>query len=150
MRDGDIVTKHTSVGSGFYLYKVGEEVYVNDIGVDDDKVVFRLQTVNAIEQTRNGRAQSQPYFAMVQYDFDRDFLRAADVSSLKKAISAVLATDDQVGAANQKTIELGQTIAQVEATFGKPTAVIKLGEKVIYTYKDVKVTFMNGKVSDVQ
>lgn len=150
VRNGEIVTKQTSAGPGFYILKAGDEVYVTDISVDDDKVVFRLRTVNAIEQTKDGRTQSQPFFAIVHYDFDRDSLRTADVPSLKKAISAILATGDQVAAVNQKTIELGQTIEQVEATFGKPLTVIKLGDKVIYTYKDIKVTFIKGKVADVQ
>ena len=49
-----------------------------------------------------------------------------------------------------KTIELGQSVEQVEAVFGKPINVIKLGDRLIYTYKDLKVTFTNGKVTDVQ
>jgi len=42
------------------------------------------------------------------------------------------------------------TTDQVESTLGKPDKVFNLGAKQIYVYKDVKVTFMNGKVSDVQ
>jgi hypothetical protein len=49
-----------------------------------------------------------------------------------------------------KTIALGQTPSQVTAIFGAPTKDIKLGAKEIYTYPDMKVTFVNGKVSDVQ
>ena len=33
---------------------------------------------------------------------------------------------------------------------GKPEKIFNLGPKQIYMYKDVKVTFLNGKVSDVQ
>jgi hypothetical protein len=48
------------------------------------------------------------------------------------------------------TIALGQTIDQVTAGMGQPTRVIDLGTKKIYVYKDMKVTFKVGKVSDVQ
>jgi hypothetical protein len=48
------------------------------------------------------------------------------------------------------TIALGQTVDQVTASFGQPTRVAKLGAKSIYYYKDMKVTFTNGKVSNVQ
>lgn len=48
------------------------------------------------------------------------------------------------------TIALGQTIDEVTAGFGQPQKVVKLGVKVIYVYKDMKVTFKNGKVSDVE
>jgi hypothetical protein len=48
------------------------------------------------------------------------------------------------------TVALGQTIDQVTAAFGQPTKVVKLGVKQIYFYTDMKVTFTNGKVSNVQ
>jgi hypothetical protein len=48
------------------------------------------------------------------------------------------------------TISLGETIDQVIAAFGQPVRVAKLGAKQIYYYKDMKVTFTNGKVSNVE
>jgi hypothetical protein len=48
------------------------------------------------------------------------------------------------------TIALGQTKDQVTAGFGQPTRIAKLGTKEIYYYKDMKVTFTNGKVSNVE
>ncbi len=53
-------------------------------------------------------------------------------------------------AAPPKTIALGQTVDQVVANFGQPQKVVKLGAKEIYYYSDMKVTFVNGKVTDVQ
>jgi len=53
-------------------------------------------------------------------------------------------------AAEPQTIEKGQTPDQVEAAMGKPDKIVNLGSKQIYVYKDLKVTFLNGKVSDVQ
>jgi hypothetical protein len=47
-------------------------------------------------------------------------------------------------------IEKGQTPDQVKAAIGVPDKIINLGAKQIYVYKDIKVTFINGKVSDVQ
>jgi hypothetical protein len=52
--------------------------------------------------------------------------------------------------ADPKTISLGQTPDQVTANFGQPDKIIKLGAKQIFAYKDMKVTFVNGKVTDVQ
>jgi uncharacterized membrane protein YgcG len=49
-----------------------------------------------------------------------------------------------------ETIQLGQTTDQVQGALGKPEKVVNLGPKMIYVYKDLKVTFVNGKVSDVQ
>lgn len=47
-------------------------------------------------------------------------------------------------------IALGQTIDQVTAALGPPLTIVDLGAKKIYKYKDMKVTFKEGKVSDVQ
>ena len=48
------------------------------------------------------------------------------------------------------SVELGQTTDQVQAALGAPTRVANLGPKVIYYYNGMKVTFKDGKVSDVQ
>ncbi|MGA2981241.1 MAG: hypothetical protein ABSD76_16750 [Terriglobales bacterium] len=47
-------------------------------------------------------------------------------------------------------IEKGQTPDQVVAAIGQPDKIVNLGAKQIYVYKDIKVTFINGKVADVQ
>lgn len=47
-------------------------------------------------------------------------------------------------------IKLGMTMGEVESALGKPDKKVNLGAKQIYYYKDMKVTFLNGKVSDVQ
>jgi hypothetical protein len=49
-----------------------------------------------------------------------------------------------------KTIALGQTIDEVVAMLGQPEKIAKVGAKEIYYYKDLKITFQSGKVSDVQ
>lgn len=47
-------------------------------------------------------------------------------------------------------ISEGQTIDQVAAALGQPLKKAEVGTKEIYYYKDLKVTFVNGKVKDVQ
>jgi hypothetical protein len=53
-------------------------------------------------------------------------------------------------AAEPASIEKGMTTDQVEAAMGKPEKKVTLGTKQIYYYKDMKVIFLSGKVSDVQ
>jgi hypothetical protein len=48
------------------------------------------------------------------------------------------------------TIDVGQTVDQVVAILGQPQRIAKAGAKQIYFYKDLKVTFTSGKVSDVE
>ncbi len=56
----------------------------------------------------------------------------------------------QAPAPEPQQIEKGQTPDQVVAAIGQPDKIVNLGAKQIYVYKDIKVTFINGKVSDVQ
>ena len=49
-----------------------------------------------------------------------------------------------------KTISKGQTKDVVVAILGQPSKVVKLGSKEIDVYPDMKVTFVNNKVTDVE
>jgi hypothetical protein len=48
------------------------------------------------------------------------------------------------------TLTLGLSIDQVRAIQGEPQKIVDLGAKQIYVYKDLKITFTDGKVSDIQ
>jgi len=65
--------------------------------------------------------------------------------------------DGGVGQAQQQApppepqqIEKGQSPDQVKAALGQPDKIVNFGSKQIFIYKDLKVTFLNGKVSDVR
>ncbi len=53
-------------------------------------------------------------------------------------------------AAQPVNIDVGQTIDQVTAALGAPLKMVNLGAKQIYVYKDMKITFKDGKVIDIQ
>ena len=48
------------------------------------------------------------------------------------------------------SIQMGQSVDQVQSELGAPTKVVNLGAKAIYFYKDMKVTFINGKVTNIE
>jgi hypothetical protein len=56
----------------------------------------------------------------------------------------------QLGGGDPPSISMGQTIDQVVAALGMPKSKVDLGAKQIYVYKDMKITFKGGKVSDVE
>jgi len=53
-------------------------------------------------------------------------------------------------AAAPATVSLGQTPKQVVAILGQPLKRAGVGARDIYLYKDLKVTFLKGKVEDIQ
>ena len=58
--------------------------------------------------------------------------------------------DATAGSKGPVTISFGQTIEEVVAILSQPEKVVDLGAKKIYVYKDMKITFTDGRVSDVQ
>jgi hypothetical protein len=51
---------------------------------------------------------------------------------------------------NRPLISEGQSIDEVIRALGPPLRVVDLGVKKIYTYKDIKIIFSQGRVSEVQ
>ena len=45
---------------------------------------------------------------------------------------------------------MGQSPDQVVAALGQPMQIFNVGTKMIYKYKSLKITFVNGKVTDVE
>jgi hypothetical protein len=72
---------------------------------------------------------------------------AAEQEVTKEVAAAPTAASAAAGPVN---ISVGASIDSVTAALGNPIRIIDLGAKKIYAYKDMKIIFMNGKVSDVQ
>jgi hypothetical protein len=53
-------------------------------------------------------------------------------------------------AAPPVTISLGQTPDQVVGLIGQPSRILNLGNKTVYVYKDMKVTFKLGVVTNIE
>ena len=64
--------------------------------------------------------------------------------------SMMLATTKEAKVTSPARVERGATLEEVETIFGKPEKVVCLDAKTIYVYRDLKVIFADGKVTDVQ
>ncbi len=154
------------------FFNKGEKVYPANLNVDvkNEKVVFDVVACDTCNQTN----PPTYYKAEVDFQFAQGFLEKGDVSKIEDTIGEVFQIDNsapdagqqaqQPAAADQQqpaaapaaapaqpvSIQIGQTIDQVVAALGQPDKMVNLGAKQIYVYKDLKVTFVNGKVSDVQ
>jgi hypothetical protein len=81
---------------------------------------------------------------------EKDVTAEAAQDSGGQASAAPGAPAAPAAPAQPASIELGQTTDQVKAAMGAPTRIANLGPKIIYYYSGMKVTFKDGKVSDVQ
>jgi hypothetical protein len=153
-------------------FQKGDKVYPTriEVSLDKGKISF---TVVACDSC-NGVNPPTSMKGEVVFEFAKGYLEKANVGEVEDTIGQVfsISSDDQQGQSGDasqqqqagqqqpaqpeqqqtepQTIQLGMTTDQVQAALGKPEKLFNLGSKQIYVYKDVKVTFLNGKVSDVQ
>jgi hypothetical protein len=69
---------------------------------------------------------------------------------VKRSIETVVADPRVASAVQSKTIKVGMGQDEVKQALGNPDKIVDLGVKQVFIYKDMKITFMEGKVSDIQ
>jgi hypothetical protein len=157
-----------------HLFAVGDKVYPTKIEVNLAKDTVSLgivacDTCNKTDPPTYNKAQ-------VVFQFPKGSLANTSAGQVEDVIGQLLSisadsgqqggdqggaqqggNDQGQGQAQQQApppepqqIEKGQTPDQVKAALGQPDKIVNLGAKQIYVYKDLKVTFINGKVSDVE
>ena len=156
---------------------VGEKVYVEkvDVNMKADKVAITIVECDSC----NGVNQQSLFKGVVSFEFAKGTLATADPAQVEDTIGAVFTIDNGSNGGQQNqdsgsqqqvqqdqqqqqppqqqapppepaSIQMGMTVDQVEAALGPPDKKVTIGAKIIYVYKDLKVTFTNGKVSDAQ
>jgi hypothetical protein len=143
-----------------------------EVGKDEVKIAFGYCSGDAGQAVR--------YTGQVVIEFPKDSLNTASVTQVEDKIAEVFSPDsgnNQQGqppneggqsqrSGNQRqtdnnqpapqdapSIEIGQTIEQVVAALGDPVNKLKgAGTKQIYFYNQpkLKITFVNGKVADIE
>jgi hypothetical protein len=124
-------------------------------GANEDQVdklvaeVFKVQPAEDAKQPADGGKQGQAAPAAAQAAAPPAAEPAAPAPAALPDIPPPPPPADQP-AAPPVTVSLGQTPDQVIAALGQPQKIVKLPKKETYYYKDLKVIFTAGKVSDVQ
>ena len=156
-------------------FQVGDKVYPVKIDVNVDKAKISMTVVSC--DSCNGINPPTSMKGEVVFQFAKGYLEKAGVGDIEDLIGKVflISNDDQQGQGDQgqqeqqqasapprqqqgppqqqaepQTVQMGMTTDQVQSVLGRPDKIFNVGAKQIYVYKDVKVTFQNGKVADVQ
>ena len=146
-------------------FDVGDKVYISKLDVNLGKDVISLWILECGQC--NGVAQTDSFRADLVFQFPRGALQKMDVPEVVDTISQVLAFEQPAetaqgpqpqsqqdqpegSSAQPQSIQVGQTMDQVLAILGEPVKKVDLGPKQIFVYKDLKVTFKDGKVADAE
>ncbi|MGA2420592.1 MAG: hypothetical protein ABSG69_10940 [Candidatus Acidiferrum sp.] len=152
----------------------GERVYITklDVNIKAERIVFAIVECD----TCNGVTTPANYKASITFQFPKGYLESANPTDVENTISQLLTIDNdssqqgggdaqggqgQQGGGQQAApepaapaqpvnITVGQTVEQVKAQLGDPQKTVNLGTKQILIYKDLKITFIKGKVTDVE
>lgn len=138
------------------ILKTGEAIWMTEsscssapIDLSQTRGVFinmTFVTQNAFEIIRDGNSTITPFIFTVRIPLGELVQMTGD--KLAAHLESLLSTNSI--AVNATTIRLGQTRQDVESILGAPERIFDAGPKVIYSYKSVKVTFVNGRVSDIE
>jgi hypothetical protein len=148
----------------------GEQFYVMNFEVRDDAVLVLLYSCNTYDDML--------YKADVQFPFPKGYLADVTLSQVQQAIGEVFEVAPPAAAsapppaepavqqpaqpaqpeesappaqpAEPVTLKMGDSTDQVSASMGQPDRIAKVANKEIYFYKDMKITFVDGKISDIQ
>lgn len=163
-----------SEGQTTHLFGKGEKVYPTklDVNVEKDTVAMNIVACDTCNNTNPPTYDK----AQVVFQFPKGSLAKASAGDVEDTIGQLLSISDdapqqgqggdqqggqqqaqqqqqaapQQQAQEPQTIQMGMTTDQVKASMGTPEKIVNLGPKQIYVYKDLKVTFLGGKVADVQ
>ena len=150
---GSVAGTAAGAAGGSRDFVNGERLWVTKITVDRAKngIVFDLISDSYGDAGR--------YKASLRFELPKGALASGDLTQVDPVIAEVIKIaplDQNVTSAPQsprdpivrtKAIEVGQSKDQVEAVLGKPNKTFKVGIKEIYQYKDLSVTFVNGKMT---
>jgi hypothetical protein len=149
-------------------FVTGEKFWVTSIATQSDGVVFtlfsdayndvRYQCTLKFVYPKGSTPSTDDVLKTVAEVFkvqQDDSAKSDDKGNAQPAADQAPAADAAPAAeapppAPPATVDKGQTPDQVLAILGQPEKIINLGTKQIYVYKDLKVTFVNGKVTDAQ
>lgn len=141
------------------VFVLGQKVYPThiDVNVSNDTVTLGIVACDT------------HYKANVEFHYDKGTLQKTGVPAVVDEISQILAFDQpsdppppdpQAQAqipqatpdppAEPPKIQLGQSVEEVVAALGQPDKIADLGSKKIFTYKNLKITFKDGKVVDAE
>ncbi|HJV33669.1 hypothetical protein [Geomonas sp.] len=142
--------------------KPGERLYLYDVRAEDDYVQLDLYTVTSYHIP--GVRWSTPLQASVRFRYKGGIAGISSRQLLDDIAEWVVAEGSSGPAAKEsrpaaspdkegrttETVHLGQTQQEVIAILGPPQKQILLGPKAIFIYPELKIIFMDGKVTDAE
>ena len=174
------LARYTLVKMGAHVLQTGDKVYITKIEgkseMTGDMIKLTLMTVDALDVS--GSDAKKKFDAYVSFKFKKGYLDETPPEQVEQTIESVLAPEEAAApapaapqaqahaapapapavaaaapaapAGPPPTISMGESSTEVLQAMGMPLQMIDLGKKKTYVYKNMKIVFVNDKVTDVQ
>lgn len=134
--DGVVFTLFTDAINDVRYYSTLKFVYPKGVNMTSDQVLDLIGQVLKVQEDDSAKS-----------DNGGNQQQGGDANQQQQQQAAPA---EQAPPAQPATVEIGQSVDDVVGILGQPEKIINLGAKQIYVYKDLKVTFVKGKVTDAQ
>ena len=129
----------------------GKILEIKRIFVDPEEIEIRVRSLEPMAYGA-GKAHHKIHQANLIFKLKRRQKYDEVKAAIEKYVTLYETLDEAKAAKEEASsieIKIGMTIEEVESLLGTPLKKAVLGKKVLYKYKDWKITFEDGKVSDV-
>lgn len=124
----------------------GARFYLHQITLKDDAVVFTLLSLDRVVVVTGDNGSTRSRVRMyIRFPMNAAQLESLTPEALHELTDPIFAPEGVM-----PTVKLGQSLADVIRTFGEPQQQVDLGQKKILVYAKLKVTLVDGKVTDAE
>ena len=123
----------------------GARFYLHAVEMKDNAVEFTLLSLDSMTVVGDGGSVHSRLRMYLKFDLDKAQRDTLTLQSVHKLTDPVFAP-----ANSAPTVKLGQSLEEVHEALGAPDQVVDLGAKQILVYKSLKITMVDGKVTDAQ
>jgi hypothetical protein len=149
--------------------KIGDRLYLYGVKSGDDYVELQLFTIKTFVVTGSGTKGPLPLQASTRFRYEGG-LAAVTAKKVMGDIGAWFKTEGgatdiaepavkdetktkdvaEPGNMATRTVQLGQTPEDVIAILGSPDKKVLLGNKTVFVYRNLKLVFIDGRLTDAE
>lgn len=126
----------------------GERFYVVGIDLENDAIVFRLDSLDTHVVESNGQSAQSRFRMLIKFPLAKgvaDTLTVAGVHHLTDPIFSIEGAPAPV-----PKVRLGESLADVKNAFGPPDKIVDLGSKKVLSYGSLTIVLVDNKVTDAE
>ncbi len=126
----------------------GERFYVVGIDLENDAIVFRLDSLDTHVVENNGESAQSRFRMLIKFPLAKGAADTLTVAGVHHLTDPIFSLESAPAPAAQ--VRLGESLADVEKAFGQPDKIVDLGSKKVISYGSLTIVLVDNKVTDAE